>query len=64
MNAGIKKTQASFCIIGAGMSGLLMCIRLKEAGFENIRVLEKAPDLGGTWYHNRYPGIACDVPAP
>ncbi len=56
--------ETSFCIVGAGMSGLLMCIRLKEAGFTNIRLLEKAPELGGTWYHNRYPGIACDVPAP
>lgn len=58
------KTQTSFCIVGAGMSGLLMAIRLKQAGFTALRVLEKAPDLGGTWYYNRYPGVACDVPAP
>jgi cation diffusion facilitator CzcD-associated flavoprotein CzcO len=56
--------EASFCVVGAGMSGLLMCIRLKQAGYKNIRLLEKASDLGGTWYHNRYPGVACDVPAP
>lgn len=59
----MKKTP-SFCVVGAGMSGLLMCIRLKQAGFFNVRVLEKAPELGGTWYYNRYPGVACDVPAP
>ncbi len=64
MSTESAKSEPSFCIVGAGMSGLLMAIRLKQAGFNNFRVLEKAPDLGGTWYHNRYPGVACDVPAP
>ena len=59
-----KNRSPEFCIVGAGMSGLLMAIRLKKAGFNNIRVMEKAPAIGGTWYHNRYPGVACDVPAP
>jgi cation diffusion facilitator CzcD-associated flavoprotein CzcO len=27
----------------------------------NFRVLEKNPDLGGTWWSNKYPGVACDV---
>ena len=61
---GKKMREQSFCIVGAGMSGLLMAIRLKQAGLTKIRVLEKAPDIGGTWFHNRYPGVACDVPAP
>lgn len=45
------------------MSGLLMAIQLKKAGYKNIRILEKAQDLGGTWFHNTYPGVACDVPS-
>lgn len=59
----MEKQSASFCVIGSGMSGLVMAIRLKKAGFSNITILEKTPTLGGTWYHNQYPGVACDVPA-
>jgi cation diffusion facilitator CzcD-associated flavoprotein CzcO len=50
-------------IIGAGPGGLCMGIRLKGAGFEGFEILEKAGGVGGTWYHNRYPGCACDVPS-
>lgn len=50
-------------IIGAGMSGLLMGIRLKQAGIDDFVILEKAADLGGTWRENTYPGIACDIPS-
>ena len=50
-------------IIGAGPGGLCMGIRLKGAGFERFEILEKASGVGGTWYHNRYPGCACDVPS-
>ena len=48
-------------IIGGGFGGLLMGGRLREAGFDDIRVIEKAGDFGGTWYWNRYPGAMCDV---
>ena len=48
-------------VIGGGFGGLLMAARMKEAGFDDIRVIEKAGDFGGTWYWNRYPGAMCDV---
>jgi len=48
-------------IIGGGFGGLLMGARLREAGFERLRVVETAGDFGGTWYWNRYPGAMCDV---
>ncbi len=51
------------CIMGAGMSGLLMGIRLKEAGIDSFTILEKAASLGGTWRENTYPGLSCDVPS-
>ena len=50
-------------IVGAGFSGIGMGIKLLEAGMKNFLVIEKSDDLGGTWYENRYPGCACDVPA-
>lgn len=52
-----------FIIIGAGVSGVLAAIKLKEAGFTDIAVFEKAQRLGGTWRDNRYPGVACDIPS-
>ena len=48
-------------VIGGGFGGLLAGARLREAGIEDIRLIEKGGDFGGTWYWNRYPGAACDV---
>jgi len=53
--------QVDVLVIGGGFGGLLVAARLREAGIEDIRVLEKAADFGGTWYWNRYPGAACDI---
>ncbi|KZX60464.1 monooxygenase [Halioglobus sp. HI00S01] len=53
----------SVAIIGAGMTGILAAIKLREAGIDDIVVLEKADELGGTWRENTYPGVACDVPS-
>jgi cyclohexanone monooxygenase len=48
-------------IIGGGYGGLLGGAALRRAGVERIRIIERAGDVGGTWYWNRYPGAACDV---
>jgi len=59
-----RRTRTTrFAVIGAGISGILAAIKLKEAGFERITVYEKAECLGGTWRENTYPGVACDVPS-
>ncbi|WP_406319819.1 NAD(P)/FAD-dependent oxidoreductase [Streptosporangium sp. NBC_01639] len=50
-------------IIGSGFAGLGMAIKLKEAGYHDFVILEKAGSLGGTWRDNTYPGCACDVPS-
>ena len=47
--------------IGGGFSALLTSARLREKGIESIRIVERGADVGGTWYWNRYPGVACDV---
>ncbi len=49
--------------IGGGFSALLTAARLRERGVTSIRIVERGADVGGTWYWNRYPGAACDVPA-
>jgi cation diffusion facilitator CzcD-associated flavoprotein CzcO len=50
-------------IIGAGISGILMGLKLRERGWRDFVILEKAETLGGTWRDNVYPGVACDVAA-
>ncbi|OQV03451.1 hypothetical protein CLAIMM_08494 [Cladophialophora immunda] len=52
-------------IIGAGVSGILMAFKLQEAFGDSIeiKIFEKNSDVGGTWWENRYPGCACDVPS-
>lgn len=58
-----ERKPLRFIVIGAGISGILAAIKLKEAGFEDITVFEKAERLGGTWRDNIYPGVACDIPS-
>ncbi|MEH6584449.1 MAG: NAD(P)/FAD-dependent oxidoreductase [Halioglobus sp.] len=53
----------SVVIIGAGMTGILLTIKLREAGITDLTILEKTDRLGGTWRENTYPGVACDIPA-
>ncbi|MBK8957305.1 MAG: NAD(P)-binding protein [Proteobacteria bacterium] len=51
-------------IIGTGGGGLCMAMQLKRAGFDDFLMLDKAAGLGGTWWHNSYPGAECDVQSP
>ncbi|MCK5881923.1 MAG: NAD(P)/FAD-dependent oxidoreductase [Sinobacterium sp.] len=53
--------QPNICIVGAGMSGILMAVKLIRSGRTNFTIFEKAKKVGGTWRENRYPGVACDV---
>ncbi|MDF3146621.1 MULTISPECIES: NAD(P)/FAD-dependent oxidoreductase [unclassified Streptomyces] len=48
-------------VVGGGFGGLLAGARLRQAGVQEIRVIEQGGDFGGTWYWNRYPGIHCDI---
>jgi len=53
--------ECDIAVVGAGFAGLLLWYKLSQAGFIDVRFCEKGGDVGGTWYWNRYPGIACDV---
>jgi len=60
-----ENVQASprIVIIGSGMSGMLMAIRLLNAGHRNFILCEKRAEVGGVWRDNTYPGLKCDIPA-
>lgn len=48
-------------VVGAGFGGLLAAAHLREQGLERVRIVDRAGDVGGVWYWNRYPGVMCDV---
>ncbi|MBT6274791.1 MAG: NAD(P)/FAD-dependent oxidoreductase, partial [Chromatiales bacterium] len=58
-NGGYVVQHHENIIIGAGLTGIYQLYRLLELDMDAI-VLEGADDLGGTWYHNRYPGCRFD----
>ncbi len=53
--------HVTFAFIGGGFSGLTTAARLKDQGIDDVRLIEKGGDFGGTWYWNRYPGAQCDT---
>ncbi|TWJ06690.1 flavin-containing monooxygenase [Altererythrobacter ishigakiensis] len=53
--------HVTFAFIGGGFAGLVVGARLKEAGIDDYRIIDKGGDFGGTWYWNRYPGAQCDT---
>ncbi|HEX4657938.1 MAG TPA: NAD(P)/FAD-dependent oxidoreductase [Streptosporangiaceae bacterium] len=56
-----KTDHVTVAFIGGGFAGLVTGARLKEAGVDDVRILDKAGGFGGTWYWNRYPGAQCDT---
>jgi cation diffusion facilitator CzcD-associated flavoprotein CzcO len=60
---GSTSRSPRVAIIGAGMSGLCMGIKLRQAGMYDFVIYEKADRVGGTWRENTYPGLSCDVPS-
>ncbi len=60
---GPQHTPLDVVIVGAGFAGLGMGIQLKRAGIASFRILERAPQIGGCWRDNIYPGLCCDIPS-
>ena len=50
-------------IVGAGFGGIGAAIQLNKLGYQNLLIVDRERDLGGTWHVNRYPGLACDIPS-
>lgn len=55
--------RLAVAIVGAGFGGLGLGIRLAQRGERDFMIFERASGAGGTWWANRYPGCACDVPS-
>ncbi|MGI9052156.1 MAG: flavin-containing monooxygenase [Ilumatobacteraceae bacterium] len=55
--------EVTVALIGGGFAGLVTAAKLKQAGIDDVRIIEKGGDIGGTWYWNRYPGAQCDTAA-
>ena len=58
-----SRPHVDVAIVGSGFAGLGMGYRLKQAGIEDFAILERAADVGGTWWWNTYPGCQCDIPS-
>ncbi|HEX4483709.1 MAG TPA: NAD(P)/FAD-dependent oxidoreductase [Solirubrobacteraceae bacterium] len=58
-----SRRPLSVVIVGAGFGGIAAAIELRRHGIEDFTILDRAPELGGTWFYNSYPGAACDVPS-
>ena len=56
-----ETTPFEVLIVGAGFAGICAGIKLLERGIRDFKILEKADGIGGTWWHNTYPGAACDI---
>ena len=59
----MSHSSSAVGVFGAGLSGVLMGMQLRRAGFGDFTIYERQPDVGGTWYRNTYPGLHCDVPS-
>jgi cation diffusion facilitator CzcD-associated flavoprotein CzcO len=56
-----KTDHHTVVFIGGGIAGLVAAARLKEAGVEDVRIIDQGGDFGGAWYWNRFPGAQCDT---
>jgi cation diffusion facilitator CzcD-associated flavoprotein CzcO len=57
------RTEVEVAVIGGGFAGLVTGAQLKQAGIDDVRIIEGGGDVGGAWYWNRYPGAMCDTAA-
>lgn len=55
--------EVTVALIGGGFAGLVTGARLKDAGIDDVRIIDAGGDVGGVWYWNRYPGAMCDTAA-
>jgi cation diffusion facilitator CzcD-associated flavoprotein CzcO len=62
-NSNAASQVLDVLVVGAGFGGVCAGIKLLEAGIDKFVIYEQASGIGGTWFHNTYPGAACDIPS-
>lgn len=55
--------QHEVLVVGAGFGGIAAGVRLRRAGIDDFVIVDKHPSVGGTWFVNKYPGVAVDIPS-
>jgi len=60
---GHAPREPRVAIVGAGMSGICMGLKLQREGIDDFTIFEKGEEVGGTWRDNTYPGLFCDIPS-
>ncbi len=63
MSPSASASHHRLVIIGAGIAGVGLGVRLRQAGIEDFVILERNASVGGTWFEHTYPGCGCDIPA-
>ena len=61
--SGQDRRHRRIIIIGAGIGGVGLGVRLRQAGIDDFVICERNESVGGTWFEHTYPGCACDIPA-
>ncbi|MGH9016912.1 MAG: flavin-containing monooxygenase [Acidimicrobiales bacterium] len=56
-----RRDEVEVVIVGGGIAGVVAGAQLRRAGIGQVRIIDRAGGIGGTWYWNRYPGVMCDV---
>jgi cation diffusion facilitator CzcD-associated flavoprotein CzcO len=62
-DAAATRPDHEVVIVGAGFGGMGAAIAFKRLGIDDLLIIEREDDLGGTWHVNRYPGLAVDIPS-
>jgi cation diffusion facilitator CzcD-associated flavoprotein CzcO len=60
---GPGEREVEVLVVGAGLAGIGAGVMLRDAGFPDFVIIDRADEFGGTWYANTYPGVACDIPS-
>jgi cation diffusion facilitator CzcD-associated flavoprotein CzcO len=63
LRRGIPRRTIRVGIIGAGFGGIAAAVKLRQLTSASFTIFEQSPDVGGTWYDNRYPGCEVDIPS-
>jgi cation diffusion facilitator CzcD-associated flavoprotein CzcO len=63
MRRAALRRPVRVAIIGAGFGGIAAAVKLRQRTSAAFVIFEQSPEVGGTWYDNRYPGCEVDIPS-